>query len=79
LLGERHIHKKLLDLPIPRFQPADSRHAALVRLGRQARETARASLEAADPRTSLARRRGRMRDRLRGELEEIDRIVKKLL
>jgi hypothetical protein len=79
LLGERHIHKKLMDLPIPRFQPADGRHAGLVRLGRQAREAARTSLETADPRTSLARRRGWVRDRLRNELAEIDRVVKRLL
>jgi hypothetical protein len=36
LMGERDIEKKLMDLPIPRFKPADSRHQALVGLGRQA-------------------------------------------
>jgi hypothetical protein len=79
LLGERHIHKKLLDLPIPLFQPEDSRHAALARLGREARERARTSIETAGPRLTLARQRAWMRDRLRNELAEIDRIVKKLL
>jgi hypothetical protein len=78
MLGERHIHKKLLDLPIPRFQPEDIRHAALARLGREARERARTPAGTANPGNSLARRRARMRDRLRSELSEIDRIVKQL-
>jgi hypothetical protein len=78
LMGERDIEKKLMDLPIPRFKPADSRHQALVGLGRQAREKARAVQNISDPPTSLARQRGRMRDQLKNELDEIDRIVKKL-
>ncbi|HMD70220.1 MAG TPA: N-6 DNA methylase [Bryobacteraceae bacterium] len=78
LLGERHIHKKLLDLPIPLFQPEDSRHAALARLGREARETAVGSLVADLP-APLAKRRGMMRDGLKAEIAEIDGIVMNLL
>ncbi len=79
LMGERDIEKKLVDLPIPRFKPEDSRHVALVHLGRQAREKAGKLLKLSALTTSLARRRGWMRDQLRNELAEIDRIVKKLL
>jgi type I restriction-modification system DNA methylase subunit len=79
LMGERHIEKKLMDLPIPRFKPADIQHQALVHLGRQAREKARGFLKTAGLPRSLARQRGWMRDQLKNELAEIDRIVKKLL
>lgn len=79
LLGERDIHKKLMDLPIPRFNPENTRHAALVQLGRQAREKASEVLKMSAPPTSLARLRGQMRIQLKNELAEIDRIVKKLL
>jgi len=79
LLGERDIHKKLMDLPIPRFNPENSRHAALVQLGRQAREKASGALKTSDLQTSLARLRGQMRIQLKNELGEIDRIVKRLL
>ncbi|MGA2742634.1 MAG: N-6 DNA methylase [Bryobacteraceae bacterium] len=78
LLGERDIHKKLMDLPIPRFNPENSRHAALVNFGRQAREKA-AGVLTSDAPTSVARLRGRMRVQLKNELDEIDRIVKELL
>jgi SAM-dependent methyltransferase len=78
LMGERHVEKKLMDLPIPRFKPVDSQHQALVHLGREAREKARRFLKAAGLPTSLARQRGWMRDQLKNELAEIDRIVKKL-
>lgn len=50
LLGERDIHKKLMDLPIPRFKPLDGRHRELVNLGRQARERALKLLDANAPR-----------------------------
>jgi hypothetical protein len=79
LMGERHIEKKLMDLPIPRFKPADSQHQALVHLGRQAREKACRFLKAAGLPGSLARQRSWMRDQLKNELTEINRIVKKFL
>ncbi|HEV2202429.1 MAG TPA: N-6 DNA methylase [Bryobacteraceae bacterium] len=79
LLGERDIHKKLLDLPIPRFKPEDSRHVALARLGRQARERIGTLLKGSKLPTSLARQRGWAREQVKNELAEIDQIVKKLL
>ena len=79
LMGERDIHKKLMDLPIPRFKPEDGRHAALASLGRQAREKMSRLVRVSDLPASLARRRGWVREQLRSELSEIDRIVKRLL
>ncbi len=79
LMGERDIEKKLLDLPIPRFEQGDRRHVTLVQLGRQARERIRILLNPKDLPASLARQRGWVREQLKRELAEIDRIVKKLL
>jgi SAM-dependent methyltransferase len=79
LMGERDIEKKLLDLPIPRFKPEDSRHAALAQLGRQARERIRILLSHEGSPSSLARQRGWVREQLKNELAEIDQIVKKML
>jgi hypothetical protein len=78
LLGERHIHKKLMDLPIPPFKLQESRHMALAHLGRQAREKARGLLKISDLPGGVARQRSWMRDQLKNELIEIDRIVKRL-
>jgi hypothetical protein len=79
LLGERDIHKKLMDLPIPRFNPENNRHVALVHLGRQSRQKASEVLKTSGSPTSLARLRGQIRLQLKNELAEIDRIVRKLL
>jgi hypothetical protein len=68
-----------MDLPIPRYKAADSRHQALVELGHEARRKAYGFLKTSGLPASLARQRSWMRDQLRSELAEIDRIVKKLL
>jgi hypothetical protein len=78
LMGERHVEKKLMDLPIPRFKPSDSGHQDLVHLGRRARERALKLLKPNEPPAALARQRGRFREHLKNELVEIDRIVKTL-
>jgi hypothetical protein len=79
LMGERDIEKKLMDLPLPQFKPQDSRHQELVQLGRRARDKAQQLLKAAELPASLARQRTWMRNQLAHELNEIDRVVKKLL
>jgi len=79
LLGERDIEKKLSDLPIPHFKPEDSRHVALVELGQHARERIRNILKLSDLPASLARQRAWVREQLKNELAEIDKIVKMLL
>ena len=79
LMGERDIEKKLLDLPIPKFKSEDHKHVALAELGRQARERIRTHLKPDDLPGSLARQRGWVREQLKSELSEIDKIVKTLL
>lgn len=79
LLGERHIEKKLLDVPIPLYKAGDIRHRDLANIGRNAREKAAKLIALSDLPESLARQRSWMRQQLRNELDEIDQIVKSLL
>jgi hypothetical protein len=81
LLGERDIHKKLLELPIPLFKPKNSEHSELARLGEVARQKAEQAVHSAHfPATSsIARKRGFVRDFLQNELKEIDGLVQILL
>jgi hypothetical protein len=80
LMGERDIEKKLLDLPIPQFKAKDSRHEALVCIGKTAREKACRLLQASsDVPTSLARQRAWIREQLTNELDAIGHIVATLL
>ena len=81
LMGQRHIHKKLLDLPIPRYDPEKGIHRDLSQLGTDAhRQATRFANDPVFPTaTSLARQRGFIRTALGGLLTEIDILVKVLL
>ncbi|HEY6347607.1 MAG TPA: N-6 DNA methylase [Bryobacteraceae bacterium] len=79
LLGERHIEKKLLDVPIPLYKATDIRHRDLASVGRNAREKVAKLIKLSDLPESLARQRSWIRQQLRNEMTEIDRIVKSLL
>lgn len=81
LLGERDIHKKVLDLPIPVYNRKLEEHQRLAELGQRARDEAAAvakspSFPAA---SSLARQRAFMRENLKKTLQEIDRLVRRIL
>lgn len=75
LMGERDIHKKVLDLPIPSFKPSDRKHQELAKLGASARKEVAAFLAKADLPASLARRRGMVRESLAVTFKEIDQAV----
>jgi hypothetical protein len=81
LLGERHVHKKVLDVPIPLFDSNNPLHRRLSELGQEAHRQAQAAVSddhfPAD--TSLARQRAYIRDALKDTLAEIDRNVRELL
>lgn len=81
LLGERDIHKKLLELPIPLFNHEDALHRNLSEMGVVARAAAAVAIKSenfpADG--SLARQRRFVRTHLKKELQEIDALVAKLL
>jgi hypothetical protein len=81
LLGERDIHKKLLELPIPTFDSESNEHRTLGELGAKARvEMTKLVQSGHFPVSStIARQRAFVREHLATEMNEIDRLVVKLL
>jgi hypothetical protein len=81
LLGERHIQKKLLELPIPTFDHEDPKHVKISELGATARETVALATKSGEfpIDSTVARQRALIRTHLKTEMEEIDRLVIKLL
>jgi hypothetical protein len=81
LLGERDIHKKILELPIPVFDAENPKHQKISELGVKAREEAVKAIKSGEfpVDKDIARQRGFMREHLKSELEEIDKLVAALL
>jgi len=81
LLGERDIHKKLLELPIPTFDRDNKKHCKISELGTNARQEAELAIKSGifPVDSTIARQRGFMRKHLKSELLEIDKLVGDLL
>jgi len=79
LFGPRDIHKKVLELPIPRFKAADKSHKELVRLGKLCSKRVQNFLRGYAGSLAIGRLRRKVRDLLAAELAEIDSIVKVIL
>ncbi len=81
LLGERDIEKKLLDVPMPLYEPDNGVHQRLSELGSKAHKEAQTAIKdlSFPPATSLARQRAYIRTALGDTLSEIDELVKVLL
>lgn len=81
LLGERHIHKKLLEVPVPPYSSAFKDHRKLAELGAKARAAAAEIVKSPSfpAASSLARQRAAIRTALAETLAEIDSLVRKLL
>ena len=81
LWGPRHICKKVLDLPIPQFDPSQPEHRRLAELGKACSERVAAWLAAGGPgkTQSIGRLRGMVREMLRKELGEIDECTTRIL
>jgi hypothetical protein len=81
LLGERDIHKKLLELPIPTFDAGNAAHRLVSELGANTRQQATGLVQSSEfpLASSIARQRAFMRAHLKSELKEIDEQVKALL
>jgi SAM-dependent methyltransferase len=81
LWGARHIHKKVLDLPIPRFNEKSKQHHRLAEIGEGCAEKVRKWIESGGPGNikSIGVLRRRVRELLSRELAEIDSIVKPML
>jgi len=81
LWGPRHICKKVLELPIPRFDPSEEAHRKLVKLGRACTQKVADWVEAGGPGKvrSIGKLRSMVREMLAQELAEIDEWVEPLL
>lgn len=81
LWGPRHICKKVLELPIPQFQEGKPEHQRLAQLGKDCAQKVEKWLAGGGPGKvkSIGRLRGMVREMLKEELKQIDRIVKKIL
>jgi hypothetical protein len=81
LFGARHLHKKVLELPIPKYNSTDEAHIQLATIGTQCHD--RVAAWVAEGGTGVAQRigaaRGEVRRLLADELKEIDTIVRGML
>jgi hypothetical protein len=78
LLGERDIHKKVLDFPIPKFDPKRPAHSELAKWASEASERVAQAAKGADFPASLAARRKAVRQAIGPISARIEAGVKKL-
>ena len=78
--GERDIHKKVLELPLPKFNPRKNEHMMLVNLAKRASEKASKIVPELEKQYSGI---GKIRQLVKAEIEEevlqIDKIVRELI
>ena len=81
LWGPRHLHKKVLELPIPQFDGKNKGHQRLAELGEECTNKVEKWLTSggAGNVKSIGRLRSMVRQMLSKELAEIDELVKKIL
>jgi len=81
LWGPRDIHKKVLELPIPKFDAKNPVHRRLAELGKECSERVERWLAGggAGSIKSIGRLRAMVREILKDELNEIDELVKGIL
>ncbi len=81
LWGPRHICKKVLELPIHQFHTANPVHCKLAELGEEYSTKVQQWLASGGKGKikSIGKLRGIVREMLKDELEEIDRMVKEIL
>jgi type I restriction-modification system DNA methylase subunit len=80
LWGERDIHKKVLELPIPRYNPKDELHTQLVAISKECHKKVKEIIPALEQKyTSIGKIRAEVKEAIEHEISEIDRIVRQLL
>ena len=81
LWGARDVHTKVLDLPIPKFDPDKKVHVRLAEIGEACAKRVKKWGDSGGPGQvkSIGRLRGNVRELLKAELADIDAIVKPLL
>jgi hypothetical protein len=79
--GPRHICKKVLEFPIPRFDVSDSRHIRLTELGKECSQKVADWVQSGGTGKikSIGKLRSMVRKMLGEELKEIDELVGYLL
>ncbi|MGC1275502.1 MAG: hypothetical protein WBC44_17475 [Planctomycetaceae bacterium] len=73
--GEAHIHTRIFDQPIPRFDEDNERHRSLAEAAKTAAEKVRDFLASTTHGKAIGSFRLKVRKHLRDELAEIDRLV----
>ncbi len=79
LWGARDIHKRPLKLPIPKFDSADIAHARLADLAETCRKRVSAETNSLAKYGSIGRARSFVREMLKEELEEVNRLTLRIL
>lgn len=79
LFGPRHIHKKVWEFPIPRFDPENPQHQKLAKLGQKSTTEVKRFLKKKEPTKSIGRLRSEVRNFLKPKLNGIDKICRKIL
>lgn len=80
LWGERHIHKKVLELPIPKFDKTNDAHSELVRIGKFCKQRSETVVETLSSKYSgIGTLRQAVKKEISEELTHIDSIVRDLL
>jgi hypothetical protein len=80
LFGERDIHKKVLELPIPKFDPKNKLHKNLVELARICETKVKRKLpELSKDYTAIGKIRQMVKQELEPEIAKIDQLVKQIL
>ena len=84
LFGARHVHKKILDVYFPEYDEREATHRRLAQLGKLAHEKTAKYLKENPPQgeltaTRLGRLRLQVKDNLKEEMKEINKIVKQLI
>jgi len=78
--GERDIHKKPLELPIPKFDPDDPIHKRLAQIGKECHQKVQKILPALTAKyRSIGKIRSEIKRHLAKELQEIDQLTKQIL
>jgi hypothetical protein len=79
LLGERDIHKKVLEIPIPQFDRKDSIHSRMAVLGKECTAKVSGFAQSGELKGTLAAKRAKARSLLSVEMKEMSQLVRKIL
>jgi hypothetical protein len=78
--GERDIHKKPLELPIPEFDPKNKTHTRLAEIGKECHRKVQQILPALTTKyKSVGKIRSEIKKHLKEELREINELTKHIL